>query len=131
MTLLRFADLIGKFLNRPKVGGSRAIWIVAALLPVLQGLERDSVGARKNGLAHAKLFPDRFCVGKLNDRRAAVVGLAVDMCNDFLHACDKLLVEIRKCVGLPAHFHFSFRSSSSAADHSAAACFRGRKQGRS
>jgi hypothetical protein len=38
VTLLRFADLIGKFLNRPKVGGSRSVWIVAALLPVLQGL---------------------------------------------------------------------------------------------
>jgi len=35
VTLLRFADLIGKFLNRPKVGGSRSVWIVAALLPVL------------------------------------------------------------------------------------------------
>jgi hypothetical protein len=88
VTLLRFADLIGKFLNRPEVGGSRAVRIVAALLPVLQGLDRDSVGARKRGLAHAKPFPNRFCIGKLNDRCAAAVWRAVDMCNDFLHARD-------------------------------------------
>ena len=108
VTLLRFADLIGKFLNRPKVGGTRAVWVVPALLPVLQGLQRDSVSARKFGLAHAKSFPDRFRISKLNDRRAALVGLPADMCNSFLHACDKLLVEIRKCVGLLAHCHFSF-----------------------
>ena len=74
VTLLRFADLIGKFFNRPKVGGSRTVRVVPSLFPVLQGLKRDSVSARKYGLAHAKSFPDRFCIGKLNDSRAAFVG---------------------------------------------------------
>jgi Protein of unknown function (DUF1501) len=68
MTLLRFSDLIGKFLNRPKVGGSRAVWVVPALLPVLQGLERDSVSARKYRLAHAKSFPDRTTRVRVRDR---------------------------------------------------------------
>jgi hypothetical protein len=98
MTLLRLPDLIGKFLNHPPVDGSRAVWVVPALLPVLQGLQRDSVSARKYRLAHARSLPDRFRIGKLNGRRAALVGLPVDMCNDFLHACDKLLVEIRECL---------------------------------
>jgi hypothetical protein len=79
VALLRFANLFGKFLNRPKVGGGRAVWVMPALLPVLQRLERDSVGARKYGLAHAKSFADRFRIGKLYDRSAAFVGLAVDL----------------------------------------------------
>ena len=97
MTLLNFADLIGKFLDRPEVGGGRAVWVVPGMLPVLQGLERDSVGTSKDGLAHAKSFPDRFRIGKPDDRSAACVGLALDMRDDLLHARDKLTVEIREC----------------------------------
>jgi hypothetical protein len=74
VTVLRFADLIGKSLNRPKVSGSGAVWIVAALLPMLQGLNRDSISARKRGLAHAKPFPDRFRVGKLKSNLPLVDG---------------------------------------------------------
>src|SRR5271166_1611354 len=99
VTLLRFADLIGKFLNRPKVGGSRAVWIVAALLPVLQGLERDSVGARKKRLGSCQAFPGSLLRRQTQRPSRGRCWARVDMCNDFLHACDKLLVEIRECVG--------------------------------
>ncbi len=79
VTLLHFADLIGKFLNRPEIGRGSAIWVVPALRPMLQGLERDSEGSRKHGLAHAKPLSDRFRISKLNDRSAGLVELAVDM----------------------------------------------------
>jgi hypothetical protein len=74
VTLLRLAYLFGKLLDCPKKGRSGAVGIVAALLPMLQSLNRDSEGARKRGLAHAKSFPDRFGIGKFNDGFAAIIG---------------------------------------------------------
>ena len=108
VTLLRFENLIGEFLDRPEVSGRRAVWIMAALFPVLQRLERDSVSTRKSGLAHAKLFPDRFGIGVLNDCHASFVRVTLDMRNDFLHARDEFFIEFRECARLPAHLRFSF-----------------------